>query len=265
MLLSCFKKTLCLFLPDYWVAGLRAYKHWFFGDPELRILRYLNDPEKCSVDVGANTGVYTFFLRKYSSICHAIEPNPHLAELLMRSFSSDVHVFEGALSDQNGETTLSIPIIGEKESPGLASVEHSNQLAETFEVNTLKVPTMKLDDMDISTVGFIKIDVEGHELSVLKGGEQLLDRDGPNIIVEAEDRHKPDAVKSITGFLEARGYQGFLLINGIMHSIKEFDPRMHQNPKHITHEGKVLGKIYLNNFIFIRDEILVKRLMHLKF
>jgi hypothetical protein len=57
-------------------------------------------------------------------------------------------------------------------------------------------------------VGFIKIDVEGHELSVIKGATALIRRDSPIILVELEDRHRPDAMRSFSSFLGGLGYGG---------------------------------------------------------
>jgi FkbM family methyltransferase len=101
------------------------------------------------------------FPKKYSSICYAIEPNPNLAKKLRQSFSSGVRVFEGALSNNNSSSTLSISVREGKEAHGLASIEHSNPITELYQVNTTTVVCRKLDDMDIvDAVGFIKIDVE---------------------------------------------------------------------------------------------------------
>jgi FkbM family methyltransferase len=264
MLFAKFKTTLITCLPASWVASLRANWHWFFGDPELRLLPLLNDPTKCSIDVGANVGIYTYFLKKYSSVCYAIEPNPDLVKILKQSFSSGVLIFEGALSNHNGDSTLSIPVIAGKETPGLASIEHSNPLTDTYQVNSTTVVCKKLDDMDMnSTVGFIKIDVEGHELSVLEGAVEVLERDGPSIIVEAENRHKPGTVKSLIDFLTGRGYQGFFLLNGFLHPVKVFDLEKHQNPDHISPYGIKPGKLYIYNFIFIRNETVLRRIKHM--
>lgn len=257
------KNALKSVLPVSWIAVLRAYKHWFFGDPELCILRLLCDPARCSVDVGANVGIYTFFLRKYSSLCHAMEPNPRLAEILRASFPSRVRVTECALSDRNDDVTLSIPVIGDKETPGLASIEPDNPLAETYQVHTTTVSCKILDEMDLGSVGFMKIDVEGHELSVLKGATGVLERDAPSILVEAEERHKPGAVGDLRNFLETCGYQGFFLLNGRLHPIEDFDPERDQNPDHVSSKGKIPGKVYVNNFVFIRDDAVLKRLGHM--
>ena len=66
-------------LPASWSVHLRAAKHWLTGEPEIRILALICDRERASVDVGANVGIYSYFLRRHSTICYAMEPNPQAA------------------------------------------------------------------------------------------------------------------------------------------------------------------------------------------
>ena len=47
----------------------------------------------------------------------------------------------------------------------------------------------RLDDLALGDVGFVKIDVEGHELAVLRGAAETLQRNRPPLLVEAEERH----------------------------------------------------------------------------
>ncbi|MGO8126768.1 FkbM family methyltransferase, partial [Rhizobium ruizarguesonis] len=62
----------------------------------------------------------------------------------------------------------------------------------TQNVEEISVPTRRLDSYQFGPLGFIKIDVEGHELKVLKGSQAILNRDHPNLLIEAEDRHRPE-------------------------------------------------------------------------
>ena len=55
-------------------------------------------------------------------------------------------------------------------------------------VETVKVPMRTLDSYQLSNVGFIKIDVEGHEEAVLHGSSETLRREMPNLMIEIEDR-----------------------------------------------------------------------------
>ena len=52
--------------------------------------------------------------------------------------------------------------------------------------NNTSVATSRLDDFELGDVGFVKIDVEGHELAVLQGATDLLKAQRPTLMVEIE-------------------------------------------------------------------------------
>ena len=247
-------------IPPEWFARLKAIVNWLTGDPEIRLLSLVCDHNRTSVDVGAHTGTYTYFLWKHSARVLCVEPNPQIADLLRRSFPSRVCVCTCALSDSNGEVVLTIPLVQNKEKPGLATIEPDNPLKESEAARKITVPVRRLDDFDTGPVGFIKIDVEGHELAVLKGAASILDRDAPTVLVESENRHKPGAVEAILDFFGRRGYQGFFYLEGRLVAIANFDPARHQDPTHIRPDGRRLGKVYVNNFFFVKDVSVFKRL-----
>ena len=58
-------------------------------------------------------------------------------------------------------------------------------------------------------IGFIKIDVEGHEKNVLIGSEQIIKRCKTNPLIEIEERHTNDKVKNIINFINDFGYNSF--------------------------------------------------------
>ena len=65
-----------------------------------------------------------------------------------------------------------------------------------------------------SRVGLIKVDVEGHELEVLRGALSTIEKDRPSILVEAEDRHRPNAFASVCELLAPFGYTAWYLREG---------------------------------------------------
>ena len=72
-----------------------------------------------------------------------------------------------------------------------------------------EISCKRLDDLNLDPVGFIKIDVEGHEEAVLMGGATLLERDRPTALIEIEERHKAGAIDAITERMNGLGYRGF--------------------------------------------------------
>jgi protein-L-isoaspartate O-methyltransferase len=81
------------------------------GEPEIKLLKSLVDPKKNSIDIGANKGVYTYFLSRLSHHVFAYEPNPELAEFITKSVRSNVSVYSIALSNKEGEAILSVPLV----------------------------------------------------------------------------------------------------------------------------------------------------------
>lgn len=160
------------------------YNYYFGSEPELRLLRHLCDPDRAAIDVGAHMGIYTFFLKAHSSSCFAVEPIPELREILYQSFGRGITILPFALSDQEGTATLRIPVISNNKDRGRATIEAKNDL-NTHPHQDIEIERKRLDSLEFPPIGIIKIDVEGHELAVLKGSRKLLERDHPVIIVEA--------------------------------------------------------------------------------
>jgi FkbM family methyltransferase len=175
-------------------------------EPEMALLPHLVPRDRVAVDVGANMGEYTAAFAEFAKGVVAFEPNPAMAKDLERLLSGRVKVIAAAVSDHPGTAELRIPTTGS----GLATIEAQNDL-EGASYHTVSTPMVRLDDCDLGDVGFIKIDVEGHELAVLKGAEETLRRCKPVILVEIEDRHRRDAVASAVSHLKTLGYSPWYL------------------------------------------------------
>jgi len=193
-------------IPPYLRVTKRALQSWATGEPELRLVPRLCSRNEYSIDVGANNGVYTWHLARWSAGVVAFEPQPSHARFLKRAFGRRVRVEQVALSKDSGEATLRVPLQDRED--GRATIEPKNLLPQ-FSCGEYKVLCRRLDTYEIGPVGLIKIDVEGHELAVLEGAEAILRRDLPNLIIEAEERHRPGALESVHSFLGALGYLAY--------------------------------------------------------
>lgn len=198
-------------MPPQVRVARRALRSWRTGEPELRLLPRLCSRRLHSLDVGANNGVYTWHLARWSAGVTAFEPQPEHAAILSRAFGRRVAVERVALSDSEGEAVLRVPLAALQD--GLATIEPRNALGGGA-VRDYAVPRRRLDGYDLPPVGVVKIDVEGHELAVLQGAAALLARDRPHLLVEAEERHCPGTLASVAGFLSRFGYRPNVLRNG---------------------------------------------------
>ncbi|MEX0611483.1 MAG: FkbM family methyltransferase, partial [Pirellulales bacterium] len=95
---------------------------------------------------------------------------------------------------------------------------------------------------------FVKIDVEGHELAVLRGARHTLEAHRPTLLVECEARHRSDGdVRPVFEFLQSLGYEGSFFSSGRRRPLAEFDPNLDQARDMNLHR---LPRGYVNNFAF---------------
>lgn len=131
------------------------------------------------VDVGGNTGDWAALFREYfpDTTITAFEPDPRAREAYERRFVGDqrCRVVGCAVSDRSGQAEFALAentLYSTLEGYEAASTEgHATSARATVDVVTL-------DSVEIDTSGYtfrlLKIDVQGHELAVLRGGMQLL-------------------------------------------------------------------------------------------
>ncbi len=241
----------------WWLRGLsqRAFprltlavlanRTWLL-EPEVALIPLLSKRKGLAIDAGANKGVYFYHLaRHYNRVC-GFEPLPSLATYLSRAKPANGDVFRIALSNTQGSATLMLPR-GYNE---LGSLEEQTraQWDSSGSIETHEIKTATLDSFDFTGVALIKIDVEGHELAVLEGAARTLERWHPTIVIEIEERHRHQAVRSVREHLEAIGYTGYFLDGKFLNPIEQFDGTRDQAAASLTQSVKV-GR-YINNFIF---------------
>ena len=190
-------------------------------EAEMALLDILCDTGCASIDVGAKTGMYSYRLLAHSAAVTAFEPNPDHARLLRAVFGGHIEIHETALSDKEGTATLRLPAAESGMlKAGRGTIEEANRLASMGgAAKSFQVATRRLDDYAIADVGFIKIDVEGHEMAVLHGASETIRRCRPRLLVEANDTHAPGAVDRLAEWAEAAEYDVFYLSGNALHSL----------------------------------------------
>jgi FkbM family methyltransferase len=234
-----------------WCEGLYFAQ---FGEIELRLVKHLCRPGQDSIDVGANIGTYLHAMKRHSRHVYAFEPVPWLAPLLAKKFGRRIVVANVALSGEAKTAPLHIPVVDGEPVTGLSTL--SPELAATeVPYREVLVETRPLDQIYGGDVGFIKIDVEGHEDRVLDGAQQTIVRCQPRVLVEAEERHAPGSVRRVHAFFRQLGYRGYFVLRRRLQPIEGFDPTTMQRPEDIA--AYTLGASrsrfdrYVNNFLFL--------------
>jgi FkbM family methyltransferase len=187
-------------------------------EQEILLLPKLCHREKHSLDVGANWGAYAYYASKVSKSVHCFEPQARLVDVLERGVGSrsNVVIHGVAVSNRDGFAEIRVP----RNDIGYSTIEQSNALEGKADlslgVDCSRVALQRLDALNIGTVGFIKIDVEGHELEVLEGAAELLRRDQPKLVIEIEERHRAGALRAAWDLLCAIGYRAYSLENATL-------------------------------------------------
>jgi len=175
-----------------------------------QLLGFKIDTDAVCVDVGANIGLYSIFFSGLFNHVLALEANPVTAKVLEANIAvagrHNVSCICRGVSDTSGEVVLHVPNNGNF---GWATLERNQSLPDS---NKIVVQTATLDDILASCefseepVAFIKIDVEGHELSVLRGSSRTLQRWDPIVIFEMTGSALG---RECMAFLRSLGYASF--------------------------------------------------------
>jgi FkbM family methyltransferase len=193
-------------------------------EPELLGLPSLVGPGSVCVDVGAAAGIYTLPLARLAGptgLVHSVEPLPFAwptwNRLLRVRSSPNVLHHAVALGSEPGEASMSVPRGRHGLVTGRSFVsQHCLGLgsnAEFAQHITYPVPVDTLDRLlaaaDHGRLDFVKIDVEGAELHVLRGGAGVIESFRPAMLIEIEARHTARYQyhpEDVVSWLRARGY-----------------------------------------------------------
>lgn len=228
------------------------------ADPEWKFVPRFCDRDALSIDVGANQGLFSWQMLPASRGVVAFEPYAPLAERLRADFGARLQVEQCALSDRDGEATMAVPRFGGRDLPTRCTLERDAN-AE-FERRMIRVRTRRLDGTSLAPVGFVKIDVEGHEVAVLRGAEAVIARDCPTLLVSCEERLAPGNREAVARMLLPGGYTGWFFDHGRVAPLDAFDVGVHQRPELAKPPGAPgYTDDYVFNFLFIhrsRDHVL---------
>jgi len=186
-----------------WIVGSSNHGCWLGSYEYKKQILFAKTILKGSVvyDIGAHVGFYTLLASELVGLkgkVVAFEPLPrnlyYLKEHLRLNRCENVEVIEAAVTEQSG-----IAFFEEAKS------SYEGHLSSK---GCIKVRTVNLDDLvlngEIPPPDYMKIDVEGAELKVLKGAKSILYKYQPTIFLAT---HGVEVHQQCCGFLKSMGYK----------------------------------------------------------
>lgn len=193
---------------------------------ELGFHRVLHRPGTL-LDVGAHDGGFTLpFAALPGSRVLAFEPLPESFARLRAAAGGLAHVTlrQEALGDATGEAVLRLPVVDGVANEQWASMAKGyDRYGPHVGERQVTVPLRRLDEFGLDDLTAVKLDAEGAEYEVLRGGAVTLRRCRPILSIEIEERHRVGSTWAVPAFLDALGYDGFWEHWGEWRPMAQFD------------------------------------------
>lgn len=179
---------------DTMIGGLFLRNGWYWEYWMLKYLKHYYIPHTNMIDIGAHIGTSSLLMCDViNTDCtvHAFEPVFYdLCRInIINNNCLNVKLYPFALGSEKGKVNLSLS----KDEP---SNFGTARVGKTENTGDGTVDVARLDDFNIQNVSVMKIDVEGYELQVLRGGMSTIRRDKPTILIEIHS-------ESLTRYLQS--------------------------------------------------------------
>lgn len=209
-------------------------RHW---DPHVEAcIRSILRPGQAAIDVGANLGYFTAVLAQCvgpTGRVWSFEPVPETYELLTlcTSLNDYAHVtpIRVALGAANGSTEITY----DRRHSGIATMHPDHVGGDAQRVEIRSLDTLIETGEVQRRPDLIKVDVEGHELDVLRGARQTIAEAAPAIVFELNERAARAAgwtLAELAELLLSLGdYSFFLIGDDGRHPLDPFSFRLERN------------------------------------
>lgn len=207
----------------YWARRLKNMNY----EKEIDFLPKFIFPGSTVLDIGANCGQYTYTLSKLvgrSGKVISFEPVKYTFDVLRiivkKLKLKNVELHNIALSNKKGKLEIKIPLDNFGiPNIGLSSfTNNDNVLREIVKADTLD-NFLHVKNVDFKKILFIKCDVEGFELFVLKGGINCFKLAKPTLLIEVDDfltRKVGYSANELFEFLRKLGYRPYVICNNVL-------------------------------------------------
>ena len=224
--------------PSLLADLMRMKSNW---NRDKYVFLKLLDKGNIVLDVGGNIGDYCSTFAKAvgsSGQVHSFEPVPSTFDRLRATISheglNNVTLNKVAVTDEPGEIEIHMP--GDDHArPSIQ--KHTRESWDRNEpIHSFPCEATTIDGYiqanSITSVDFLKIDVEGAEHLVLQGAKQLLKNQGPILFFEMWDSYMRDFGNTVEDFgelLHEAGYDKFLVVQGDLKPVDDLEQNLNQH------------------------------------
>ena len=182
--------------------GRSLHEYAEFSEGEVEVFLQAVKPGQVVLEVGANIGAHTVWFAKAvgpSGAVMAFEPQRLVFQTLFANIAinslPNVHCLNVAVSSSPGQ--LHVPVLDARIENNFGGIGLGSYTSGEI------VPVITIDGMNISRCNFLKIDVEGMELDVLKGAAKTIARLMPVLYVEND---RPEKSDELIRYIDSLGY-----------------------------------------------------------
>jgi len=155
--------------------------HIINSTPKIEKMVSKIDSCKTAVDIGANNGIFSYFLKKKfpDAVVYVFEPSDILQKIISQNLESYEKIIleKKAVSDIDGEISFFInPLSEQTNSLNKESVIKGNIKSLNKEIIEVKVPSCTLNSyfFNIDSIDVLKVDIQGAEYLMLKGANTIM-------------------------------------------------------------------------------------------
>jgi len=185
-------------------------------------LKTLKRQDAVIFDIGANIGTYATILAKSLPLAKifCFEPQRLVYQMLCGNFAinnyDNCYPYNVALGDKSCVIDVAEPNYYSNNDFGLFSLTEE-KIPTSGNYYTLEVLTLDdfVNKFSIKQIDFVKVDVEGMDLAVLKGGKHTLSKFSPALLVEYNNTQQ-DMLKEIIDYLGQDNYTFEVIHNNLL-------------------------------------------------
>lgn len=132
-----------------------------------------------AIDVGANIGNHSLFFSQFANKVYAFEPVSQNFKTFKRNIEeneiSNIEAYEAAISNEGGYMSSEL-------------VHHNMGMCHLRNDKNGNITAIRGDDLNLENISLLKIDCENMSLSVLKSFEKTIEKNKPDLFIEADKK-----------------------------------------------------------------------------